>query len=354
MVYTPKPRVFQRIVGSVFGNLLFVFASRLVVATTGGSLAFATNLLWNAGANSAAYAVAIYAFPYAYFDLTILICMLMHDVIFWALRHRGFSVVDAVMYVVYGFNQFWTAMVAYLLIWAFVPESPSHLGIPQVPAGVEDIRAVFGGIIQASVWVFGWFLVSEISGYSFKEARASGPRDPATGRRRYNHTLYMSASMSRALLIGLVRFAVSLGGIPITGGYFNTFGYLGGAIVSWTWTSTWYVNALCPLGGILGFFAFLAAVILPSIPIYRLAFGEDEEQLHAFGRTVEQQTSVPAPFGGPPQSPWAPYEGENAPLPEGASASPYAAGARLRTATAVHTPARATAARGPPSSMTYM
>ena len=300
MVYVPKPRIPQRVLGEALGFATFIFISRVVTATTGGSTAFATNLLWCAIGDGVGYAIAIFMFPFAIMDLTLLICFLFHDLIMWALGRQGFNVVDAVLYVVFALVQFIMGMIAYLLIWAFVPSSASNLGIPLVPAGVTEERAIFSEIIQASFWVMGFFIISEIIGMVFKEARSPAQKDAVTGkfiRGKYNHTMYLIAAVFRAIMLGGIRTGISLGGIPINGGLYNILGYIDGAIVSWTWPTNWYVASLGPLGGMFGFVVYLIVIILPSIPLYRLAFGEDEAKLKQMEQAIKQRTSLKPIFG---------------------------------------------------------
>lgn len=298
MVYIPKPKATQRILGEAFGFLVFIFISRVVVATTGGSTAFATNNLWNAAANGAGYAAAIFMFPYAYMDMTILICMVLHDLLMWVIGRQKLSPWDIGMYVVFGFIQFVMGALAYLFIWAFVPSDVSHLGIPLVPSGVSDERAIFSEVIQASFWVFAFFMISEIVGLVFKQARSPAVKDKVTGKispARYNHTMYLIAAVTRATFLGLVRFGISLGGIPITGGLYNTLGYLSGALVSWTWKSTWYVPALGPIGGMIGFLAYLLVFVIPSIPFYRIAFGNENIIKEELAQLAGPNTNVKGP-----------------------------------------------------------
>jgi hypothetical protein len=213
----------------------------------------------------------------------------------WALGRQGFNIVDAILYAIFALVQFIMGMISYLLVWAFVPSSVSNLGIPLVPAGVSEERAIFSEIIQAAFWVMGFFIVSEIIGMVFKEARSPPQKDPVTGkitRGKYNHTMYLIAAAFRAIMLGGIRTGISLGGIPINGGLYNILGYIDGAIVSWTWPTTWYVPALGPFGGLFGFVAYLLVIILPSIPFYRLAFGEDETKLKQMEQAIKKRTTL--------------------------------------------------------------
>jgi hypothetical protein len=334
MVYFPKPDLLYRIVGEISGCFLFMFASRVVVATTGGSLSFATNLLPSAMGDAAGYFIALSLYPYAMLDFTVLVAMVFHDVLMWIIGERRFSIIDMFLYPFLALVQFVVYLLVYVTMFAFVPSDVSHLGIPRVAPGVTDERAVFAAGVQSAVFVAAYFIVSEMVTPIFRESVRKPVEHRSLDRKemqqegksaikwrrhyrsaemtstmsgaptaigsafvipgmRVDSTAFMLASVPRAFFIACVRFFVSLGGISITGGLYNTFGYLGGAIVSWTWDSTWYVQTFAPLIGLVGFLGYIVIFYVPAIDVYSIMFGEDRKTIYEFSQRTELATQLP-------------------------------------------------------------
>lgn len=289
MVYTPKPNVVKRVIDEFVGFIGFVFLARLVVATTGGSTAFASNLLVNALANGGAYALCLAIWPHVFLDLTVLICKFFDDLLQWLLGIGDIILLDFLVYIVLGVAQFLGGLVGALLIWVFIDNDATELGLPEVPSGVSGERALGGEAVLSIFFVFGFFFISQIYNRLFLQGKMESMegkviKDTKTNQPAYitspgfqdGSDKYVIGAFTRAILLGLLRFALAAGGIPISGGLFNIFAYVDLGIVSWTWRETYYVHALGPLVGIFGYAAYAVVYYLPKINWYPILFGADK------------------------------------------------------------------------------
>lgn len=306
MVYFPKTGFLKRVVDEFLGFLAAIFISRLVVATTGGSAAFAGNLLVNALANGAGFAVVYGLWPHVFLDMTVILCKFFDDMVQWLLGLKNLMILDFAVYIVLVLAQFVAGLLAYLFIWVFIDESKTNLGLPSVPSGVSGERAFGGEALLSMFFVFGFFYISQMYNKALLMAKVENmsamkdgsPIELGDGMMVVPDKLkgvdvYATASWSRALLLGLLRFGLAAGGVPITGGLFNVIGYLSGAIVSWTWVDTYYVHIFGPLVGIAGYIAYVCAYYIPKIDLYTYLFGVEAATPQDLSESVGRATRLP-------------------------------------------------------------
>jgi len=305
MVYTPKPNIVKRVIDEFVGFVTFVFIARLVVATTGGSTAFATNLLVNALANGAAYAICLAIWPHVFLDLTLLICKFFDDLLLWFLGLGDIILIDFLVYLLMGLAQFLGGLIAALFIWVFIDNDVTNLGLPIVPSGVDSGRAFGGEAILSIVFVFGFFYVSQVYNRLFLQGKMESEKkdiimDIKSKKPAYfinpafqeGSDKYVLGAFSRAIVLGLLRFGLAAGGIPITGGLFNIFAYVDLAIVSWSWFDTYYVHVFGPLLGIFGYVFYVVLYYLPKLNLYSVFFGEDAPTPEALSDKIAEATRL--------------------------------------------------------------
>jgi len=307
MVYFPRPNYTKKVIDEFLGFVAVIFIGRLVVATTGGSLAFSSNLSQNAMANGIGFAVVYSLWPHVILDLTLLICCFFDDMVKYFTGIQAINVLDLFLYFVLAGAQFLGGLVAYLLIWVFVDPSVSDLGIPVVPSSVNNGRAFVAEAVLSTMFVFGFFYISQIYNNILLQGKIeniisqkeSSNYVDLSNQRRVNASAlsgvftYTTGSWLRGILIGLLRTGLALGGITISGGLFNTFGYVTGGIVSWTWAKSYYVHAFGPLLGIVGYLAYFAAHYIPQVHLYELFFGQDSTPPEQLASIISEKTKLP-------------------------------------------------------------
>jgi|SRR6056297_2794830 len=307
MVYFPKTNFLKKVIDEFMGFLAAIFVSRLVVATTGGSLAFASNLSVNAFANGIGFAVVYAIWPHVFLDITLIICKFFDDMLQYFMGLKNLMLLEFATYFVLILAQFVAGLFAYLLVWVFVDSSVSDLGLPKVPSSVEGGRAFAAEFILSMFFVFGFFYISQMYNKTLLKAKvenlSSSSMKPTpiemsdgmvvTPQLLVGVDTFSEGAWTRAILLGLLRVGLSLGGVPITGGLFNTMGYVTGGIVSWTWDSTYYVQAFGPLAGIVGYFAYVCVYYIPKLPVYGLLFGNDAATPEQLSQDIARATKLP-------------------------------------------------------------
>lgn len=268
MVFYPKPGIIKEYGCELLACVIFYYVPSIVVAHTGGSLAFTINAALVGMSVGFLLLAFLSAWPYVHLFPQITLGMATNDLIcWWRGKESGFYVLRNLGHLLI---QIIAGFVAALLSWITASRSgPIFLGLPQV--AISDWGEALGFmIIITAIFQIIWFWASEMATPVFSFGIRSLKADKQGDRTAQKNThpgegqiAIVLASLFRGFVIGLAAVVLTIAAQVVVGWSFNPALFLGYAVVSNRWADPdWWIHLFFPfVGGLLGYGIYLLLTI---------------------------------------------------------------------------------------------
>jgi hypothetical protein len=266
MVYYPKPGIIKEYVCELLADTTIYYVVAIIVAHTGGSLAFMVNLGVVGMAFGFILLTFLTAWPYIHVFPQVTLGMAVNDLICW---YRG---KESLLYVLRNVGHLVAQLVAALLaaLFAWITAeygAPIRLGMPLVVT-TSIGEAIAYATIVSLIFTLIWFWASEmatpiyshaIGSIKMSKAMNTGKMDNTAQKNSYaayGQIALVLGSLFRGFVIGMALVVLTFASQPIIGWAFNPMIYLGFAIVTGHFADPdWYVHIFFPLVGAIGGYA---------------------------------------------------------------------------------------------------